>query len=433
MRNKELFDKYRDFLIASLNLLKEVSRNGKEIPVSELEGISVQKEKDRVSYIPTLTSEPDFLKFVRGHKNEIVQLKEFDSCFNFLTSLGLVEESKGQTDPKLTERLKETYLISVLVYYLAKTGSLDFNGRIFEEVYGEVENHLYTRRYNFVAIALLHLFEMENGVLGLGDNLRIRKISNEEFSEIYRRRRSLSPMIPFLEAIHAGYLMETTYSIKKGEGIDESGVVETFRKLVSVLRLLKKGEVYFRKVISSPASWQTELATFSTGNLYPEKYGERYKLAKSEVEEFKEFWKDFLTFDFDKNKFLDVAIRRLDYGITRNKPEDKLIDYIIALEALFLVDEGELSYRLSIRTATFLDKNKTVFEDVRTAYSLRNKIVHGSPEPLPGDFAELVSRIEEYLRESIKRFLKMIRTQNHEEIIKSMDKRIFEKNIDGKI
>lgn len=69
----------------------------------------------------------------------------------------------------------------------------------------------------------------------------------------------------------------------------------------------------------------------------------------------------------------------------RYRFEDRLVDYWIALESLFLTDiEQELSFRAALRVANFLEHHrkhrKGVFDAVKTSYDLRSWIVHGESQ-----------------------------------------------------
>ncbi len=79
---------------------------------------------------------------------------------------------------------------------------------------------------------------------------------------------------------------------------------------------------------------------------------------------------------------------------------------IIGLESLFLISEGELSLRLATRTASLLkymgNDPLKVYNDVRSAYRVRNKFVHGGKLENELDEARrLLLRLIEYLRQSI--------------------------------
>jgi len=91
---------------------------------------------------------------------------------------------------------------------------------------------------------------------------------------------------------------------------------------------------------------------------------------------------------------------------------------MIAFESLYLRDEAkmEMTYKLAHRASLVLggnkEKDRQVFSKMKKAYSLRSDIVHGRKIKkirIGGkeySFAEFAQKIEDYLRESIKFFLK---------------------------
>lgn len=84
---------------------------------------------------------------------------------------------------------------------------------------------------------------------------------------------------------------------------------------------------------------------------------------------------------------IEAALRRFNQSYERVDPADRLIDYWIALEGLFLPDGAtELSYRVSLRVARFVADiaadMRIVFELLyRRSYRARSKVVHGDAVP----------------------------------------------------
>ena len=84
---------------------------------------------------------------------------------------------------------------------------------------------------------------------------------------------------------------------------------------------------------------------------------------------------------------------------------DRLIDYWIAFESLFLPDDSpqELGYRVSLRVAYFIsaspEERRTVFREIRRSYKARSVLVHGRQ---PRDN---VYQITDYTEEALRRAL----------------------------
>jgi len=123
---------------------------------------------------------------------------------------------------------------------------------------------------------------------------------------------------------------------------------------------------------------------------------------------------------------LDDALRRFNsayYG----KFEDRLIDQMIAFESLFIRDDKELGYKLALRTAFLLGKRrKQIFSDIREAYNLRGQIVHSNKKIDVKKLLVTIPKTEEYLRQSIRRFLLLLsQGMSFEEIRGKLDENII--------
>lgn len=78
-----------------------------------------------------------------------------------------------------------------------------------------------------------------------------------------------------------------------------------------------------------------------------------------------------------------LPVRRWGLAFNRIGHEDRLIDYWIALEALFAPDsQQEIRFRASLRIAGFVgtdsDERRSIYKKMRDSYDLRSKLVHGN-------------------------------------------------------
>lgn len=118
---------------------------------------------------------------------------------------------------------------------------------------------------------------------------------------------------------------------------------------------------------------------------------------------------------------LEYALRRFRNSTERYSVDDseRLLEYAIALESLYLNDNsgnrGELTYRLSLRAARFLEQNlekrKEIFFAVNKLYGFRSRIAHG----------EDISRLKRQKdNDDLKQILKVIPAIVAESIIRLM-------------
>jgi hypothetical protein len=108
-----------------------------------------------------------------------------------------------------------------------------------------------------------------------------------------------------------------------------------------------------------------------------------------------------------KFKGLMYALKRFRSSVERYSPSDpeRLLEYAIALEALYLNDQGtdrtELTYRLRLRAARFLGNDvntrQALFAVIGDLYGFRSRVAHG--EPLVGLRETEKSKLENVLSE----------------------------------
>lgn len=131
----------------------------------------------------------------------------------------------------------------------------------------------------------------------------------------------------------------------------------------------------------------TNNTPLSAGSLLDRKiktyHSEEYLFNTNERRRIKLSWQHFNICDNLDNKSFKIAWHRYLYSLNRYSTEDKLIDQMIALEALILQNserEG-LGYRLTIRIITLLSKyydRNQLAQFLKSTYNLRSKIVHGA-------------------------------------------------------
>ena len=107
-------------------------------------------------------------------------------------------------------------------------------------------------------------------------------------------------------------------------------------------------------------------------------------------------------------------IARLAEALARSgrfQTEDKILDVAIALERMYELAGGEISFKLKTRAASFLETStegrRRVFRDVEKFYDVRSGIVHKRKKPLSaGTIADAFTRGFEVARRSIVKLLR---------------------------
>lgn len=127
-----------------------------------------------------------------------------------------------------------------------------------------------------------------------------------------------------------------------------------------------------------------------------------------DLEQLKTFWPLFKSQYLNNLNFALVA-RRYYYSILRLNDEDRLIDLMIALEALLVPEtSGTKGDKISSRLASLISPKhefNTVQNFTSKAYRLRNKIVHGGDirKLLVGDTS--INLVSDYCKTAIQEYL----------------------------
>ena len=437
---REFYEHMKKAIVSSLFHLKKKAEKERINPSLDYD-FKIDINKKSWSIIPKLY----YPLFVNINLEEILKLPEVVSCMNFMVKNEFHNMIEMIITDKMVENI-ETYkkflgynIIGIFLrkYVEIKSG-FDYDEIIFNNLYNELEEYIYTRGREIVAIAPLLNFELKGiEIIDLGDFI-IRMLTEDEIKMLLRFGKNALGEFP-----HGGFF-DTVWcvelKVKFPSKRRQEDLTPHIERVITALRLFKKGSVQYPAILEYPKVWKVSWGVSSYGK--GERYmGPRYELTNEDVENLKAFWNKFKSLNIHNYPFLDVAIRRFNLSYDRKLPEDKIIDLITAFEALYLGEvEGELSYRLALRCAYFLGKDeeerKKIFEILRDAYKARSKIVHGKSIQSKSfnkilnklnlkSLAELSMQVEEYLRESIKMFLDYLQSKSYNEIIEEVDEKII--------
>jgi len=394
--NDIFYGKTKIFVIKSLEVLEEIK--GREgIPK-----ISIEEGSDGgIGTTSRFIQKPDFSYFIFKNWEKIKELPEYGECKKYMYENKTINKHLD----KLVGTVKSAARIDVdsclqrlILRIILESGNLRFNEKIFEEYFEKLRDFFTNDKLQFCAFAPLEGFTTDVNEIRLDTNLRIFKIPTHKLEDLLKNSTYMP--IPHFEMLLLRFGIERIYETDKiiGERIknpsdtpsQETGRI--FDEVISALRLFKPGTVGYNFIRTEALDWNPIGGGSIHSGIFTYPYFGEYHLEKNEVPDFKKFFKEF-----NKNKptFLDIPLRYFNYAHIRERPEDKLIDYMIAFESLFIKGEVELSYRLSLRVAAFLGGNQKekgrVFNLMREAYNLRSKIVHGS------SYSKNIEIIGEYL------------------------------------
>ena len=268
-------------------------------------------------------------------------------------------------------------------------------------------------------------FRMDADRLTLPDDVIIRRLSEEEVSVLDGGPLiTLGFMRPRFSGPHE-FAIEGEVEVVKQVGTSWASAPSALEmvkvrlaKAILCLRTFKTGHVgydyiHFRPITFCPLA----MGSHGCGDQYVP-FGS-YHVSKEEEGPLHDYATKFFRV---AEPAMELACSRLADAETRTRPQDRLVDAVIGMEALLLAGlgkedrKGELKYRFSLHYSTLFDtaeKRHYAFRVAKKLYDLRSAIAHGSK--LADDrhrvaeesltLAGAADRATESLRKIICRFL----------------------------
>ncbi len=403
---------------------------------------------------------PEFPFFFSHEK--LKELPEYKKCLKEL-----------EADPVITSQLdvligihsrrsrssNAEELMMRLPHLAVYKNTIKFNKECFDREYIAFESALYDKNFIYEVIVPLS-GPAFNEPIKVSDKVEICQVNRSDLSLPLKTEVEVKDRPYFDEpvwAVHTRYCLlkvvgdETRISPEGSESDEEirNEANETIEQVLTCLRLLGASNVYAHTVIHRTKSW-----FFHDVRQYPIKYFPAtqfsLELQKDFHKIFVKFWRNFQKQSVNKHKFIALAARRFSYAHERHDWEDRIIDLLIAAEAIFLSQSNaqtELNYRLKLHAAMFLGSSaeikKQIFDDMAFAYSLRSNIVHGSTglekiirkiksreEIGFGEKYKLdqfMYRIQEYIRIAICKMIDLAAQNSHQKEVVDWNKLVLEK------
>ena len=337
-------------------------------------------------------------------------------------------------------RLDADNILRSLVYaMLDEEGRLVFTDERFHSEWREWVEFFGAERITSKAVAPLPYLVVPTFPLRLNNELALDRLTDDEVTRCYHVGvlRPVSVRFPLIYGDVAVGIRRRTMSLPKliGRGDEPHAQSETTDEgsfgnrpilrdelviddVLSALRLFKHTQIRSAGFASWTDSPRLQTMTsFRVLRQWP--WGGKFELSEGEVPHFIELWR---LLEEGSARF-GFSIHRFNLAFDRGFLADRIVDLVIAAEALFLGDldekyRGELRFRFALRAAKFIEHPKygerEIFRVMRQAYDARSAIVHGgSPKetPLPDNQAATLSTfidaIEELVRLGLRKALSM--------------------------
>lgn len=298
-------------------------------------------------------------------------------------------------------RLAERYISPAVVDLLERQS--DLSGELASRYLEDLGRYFHEDEMDLLVWSPLSKFSSEVERCEI-DDLTVAKMAMQERVVVYAASEKGS--ISGWYGVRSSFKVEAVQKTPKFGGVDTSVSREKFRRLVSAMRLLRRGGVnsyyaFHREAV--PSIFYRHSG--SGGNNPVNASGPDFVLKSDDIPQLQKLYS---ALDRPQVAEINLALERFNIGLERERPPDRIIDYWVGLEALFAPDDKqEFKYRLRLRTAYYLsddaDDRETIYQTLGTSYDARSRIVHG--KPVPADADAIAMATEEVLRRTIRKIV----------------------------
>lgn len=175
-------------MISAINLL-EIKFSGR-VKVPVVDSYQFQALKDQF-VIERIVPTPNFDKYVKMHRSELLELPEFEICLNhFLQTakiqnhLQTISSNRRINQDDINSYFENNFIFALLTKLIISVGCFKFEEQVFESNYVEMERYLFSDCISFTAIVPLRNFESSVENIEFTNEIRISQISNAELTTL---------------------------------------------------------------------------------------------------------------------------------------------------------------------------------------------------------------------------------------------------------
>lgn len=422
MKSKHIFDSLKKLSLLTLTTTKKYLSTNK-ITFEEIDYIKdeITIEEGVISRLPV----PFKRKVWNNAAYKILEIiKKTDEYNDAFEKLSSPFKRKGyglnETDPQtfyLYDDL-ESFLEKLVLSYLE-------NNKVTEDRLDHIitifTKDVMLEPLDYLTKVNLGNISLEDDSIIINDDLVLRKPVPEDLTRIYPSDHMILEVKEILNS--PSVILTFKESLINNQSLI---TVLNIIKWIKILRLYKVGNVS----CINYETWSETLTFFRKPIQHSqiicdyEKSDLNYNIKSSEVASFNNFWNkmDSLSEESFKHVHVEIAYDHYSRALKKDKylnsipTERRIAECIIGLEALFLKEKQELSYRLSLRLGKIinllgLEEHKSAKTTVKKSYDIiRNSILHGSyPKEKDsnklkkeyGTLEKLLYKLLDYLRISI--------------------------------
>lgn len=295
--------------------------------------------------------------------------------------------------------------------YFEEANTIEFDEQAFNKILNRLLRDIESPNITVKGLSPLMNASLDCESITVAPYLVIRKLTTNELekwlNDYIRYPYFLMYSYMSTDVTELECAMEITYEKKRHEawGTNKE-TAGSIADLMTTLRLHSDQNVYIAFTVDNSESF-LQFGGGMSSSLRPRLLGQKASISAANQQEIIDIWNRIRSLPSESP--VRLALRRWNNVFERFDIDDALIDYWIALEALFVPDSfQELRHRSSFRIAGYLgetsDQREQIFKDLLDSYDLRSRIVHGGV-PANKRKTELINITRSYLRRALIQIL----------------------------
>lgn len=381
-----------------------------EIDIRTIENLNPKSKKfimkDGVVYYGIVPNFRSLVEKYYHYFNDIEKLIQESKCLDILNMLGIKTNAKEIIIENVVYILDLSYLFQERIRpsYMRKDSDLqDVEFYFYEDTNNIIEGLFKIINKSFIIINVVFILTniKLQTPLRISERILIRELKDIEGNILINHQLRIYRSY---EDYGYRHVIEKKYRVNHDSDRDTlfNDITDTMNKVLTAVRL-----------ISGIPNCELFIIKTNYGTIFPYYIQEFPKInSESLTIERIDLMKVYGWLDkVEMNRSLLTAIERFNSGLMRSSIADKMVDFSISFESLFVNPIGEgkenIGYKLKTRVARLLfqefDKRVEAGAFMRDFYNGRSNIVHSNN--MDKSINDVTLRCQNYLRDSIKLYL----------------------------
>jgi len=359
------------------------------------------------------STRPDFETFLTRLqlKNEIPFLKTYALLLQNDTRYVCVK-NKIDGAVSLGHRLHpESLLLALLSDYLKEVNSIQFSKPTADMLTSYFLDSLSSEETKYCVFSPIKGLAGLDCAVNIEQRLRLRILPDSEICSIMEdfRQDNWEPDFP-----GATCIIESEVCVPVWDGVkNTSELKQKSKNIINSLRILKDTDA-ISNTIYTRRKHRGSIG-FGRGGGWSADLGWRFSspkhacnIAEGEVVDLLRYYRSLSNENLPSK--LTRSLHRFNFAVERDLPEDKLVDTLISLEALFGDGSGAIGYKIALRASAFLEDEfsarRSINDFINDSYKLRSALVHGKSHVQIDHIDRLTSLARRSIQKCMDLFIK---------------------------